>query len=207
MNVDGPARVPAGPDRLEAHLTVDRGRSDPRVEAGDLVAAQVVLAGGVGVRRAAAGLLARLVRVEPVGVCVPDIDVRTVDRAAVRRVENVDPEPQRHARLHGAGVTGGRGGVAANVGAAEHLVDPVRALGHARRHRDATGARRRLGGARGGELLERLQAEPAPEREEGGTGAAGDAECLAAGDLVAHRSHNPFVVNTAMIGPAAVNGL
>ena len=174
--------------------------ADSGVDAGDLVAAQEVLAARVAVVRAAACLLAGLVGVEPVGVRVPDVDMRAVDRAAVRGVEDVDPERQRHARLRRAGVAGRARGVGADVEAAEHLVHPVGPLGHARRDGDRArlllGRRHRRRGR--DERLERAQAAGGQEC------GARRAERLSACDLLRHLA--PFVV-AAMIRPPPGNEL
>jgi hypothetical protein len=83
VDVDRAPRVPARPDRPEAHLAVHGTRPEPGIDAGYLVAAQEVLA-----------LRARyaLVGVEPVRIRVPDVDMGAVDGVvAVVRVADVDP--------------------------------------------------------------------------------------------------------------------
>ncbi|GHG49581.1 hypothetical protein GCM10017567_85280 [Amycolatopsis bullii] len=111
MDVDGPAAVPAGPDR---------GEFDDPALVGDLGAAQVPLVVGgdeVGVPTATARGRLRP-GVQAARVAVPDLDHRVRDRPARLAVLHLQGEPQLHAlfvlavrvgdRLQGDRFPGGR---------------------------------------------------------------------------------------------------
>src|SRR5256886_4848497 len=141
-DVDGPTGVPARVDAAEAGEAARVGSLDPAHE------------------RAVAGARAEA-RVDPARVRVPDVDRRTLDRLARRRVDDPEPEQQRDARP-------ALGDVAPELLAG----DVVRAFGLLGRedtgHR-ARGNRGRAGAVRLGDLPARHtqeRTEPAAEPDQ-----------------------------------------